>query len=80
MEVDWTALFLPKGAPAAIVGRLHGATVSAMDTPAVREQLVAKGAAIVALDRQSPEHLAAFVRNEIGTWAEPIRASGAIVG
>lgn len=80
MEVDWTASFLPKGAPAVIMGRLHAATVSAMDTRAAREQPEAKGAVIVALDRRSPAHLAAFVRSEIRTWAEPMRASGAIVG
>src|SRR5438067_5907058 len=32
----WSALFLPKGAPAAVVTKLNSATVEAMKTPSVR--------------------------------------------
>jgi tripartite-type tricarboxylate transporter receptor subunit TctC len=40
---SWTAFFLPKGAPAAIVQKLHDAIVQAMDTPAVCDQLQSLG-------------------------------------
>jgi tripartite-type tricarboxylate transporter receptor subunit TctC len=76
---SWTAFFLPKGTPAAIVNKMHDATVAAMDTPAVRDQLQALGSVIVAPDRRSPDYLAGFVKSEIEKWAEPIRASGAIL-
>ncbi len=76
---SWTAVFLPKGTPAAIVDRLHDATVKAMDTPSVREQLQGLGAVIVGPERRSPEYLQRFVQDEIEKWAGPIRASGAIV-
>jgi tripartite-type tricarboxylate transporter receptor subunit TctC len=76
---SWTAFFLPKNTPAAIVRKLHDATVQAMDTPAVRDQLESLGSVIVAPDRRSPDYLAGFVKSEIEKWAGPIRASGAIV-
>jgi len=77
---SWTAIFLPKGTPDAIVAKLHKATVEAMDTPAVREKLQAFGSIIVGPDRRSPAYLAGFVKSEIDKWAEPIRTSGAVIG
>jgi tripartite-type tricarboxylate transporter receptor subunit TctC len=76
---SWTAFFLPKGTPDAIVRKVHDATVATMDTPSVREQLEALGSVIVAPDRRSPDYLAGFVKSEIAKWAEPIRSSGAVV-
>ena len=49
---SWTAFFLPKGAPAAIVQKLHDAIVQAMDTPVVRDQLQSLGSVIVVPDRR----------------------------
>lgn len=75
----WNAVFLPKGAPADIVKKLHDAIVAAMDTPAVKDRLQGLGAMIVAPDRRSPEYLASFVKSEIEKWAAPIKASGVSV-
>ena len=75
----WNALFLPKGAPADVVKKLHDATVAAMDTPAVKDRLQGLGAVIVSPDRRSPEYLGAFVKSEIAKWAAPIKASGVSV-
>ena len=75
----WNALFLPKGAPADVVKKLHDATVAAMDTPAVKERLQGLGAVIVSPDRRSPEYLGSFVKSEIEKWAAPIKASGVSV-
>jgi tripartite-type tricarboxylate transporter receptor subunit TctC len=72
----WNGLFLPKGTPAAIVQRLHDATVAAMNTPAVQERIKEMGGALVASDRRSPEYLQQFVESEIRKWATPIKASG----
>jgi tripartite-type tricarboxylate transporter receptor subunit TctC len=72
----WNALFLPSGAPAGVVTKLHDAAVKAMDTPAVKDRLQGLGASIVAPDRRSPEYLAGFVKSEIAKWAAPIKASG----
>ena len=75
----WNAIFLPKGAPADVVKKLHDAIVTAMDTPAVKERLQGIGAQVVAPDRRSPEYLGSFVKSEIEKWAAPIKASGVSV-
>jgi tripartite-type tricarboxylate transporter receptor subunit TctC len=75
----WNALFLPKGAPDAIVKKLHDVAVETMKTPAVKDRLEALGAIIVPEDRMTPEYLDKFVKSEIEKWAAPIRASGAVI-
>jgi tripartite-type tricarboxylate transporter receptor subunit TctC len=72
----WNAFFLPKGTPAAIIRKLHDATVIAMETPAVQARLREVGATIVAPERRSPEYLKEFVESEIKKWARPIEAAG----
>jgi tripartite-type tricarboxylate transporter receptor subunit TctC len=72
----WNALFLPKGAPDAVVKKLNGAMVEAMKTPAVRQKLEGFGAQVVTDDRATPAYLAEFVMSEIVKWAAPIKASG----
>jgi tripartite-type tricarboxylate transporter receptor subunit TctC len=73
----WNAIFLPKGAPDAVVTKLNAAMVEAMHSPLVRERLAGLGAQIVADERASPAYLARFMKSEIEKWAAPIRASGA---
>jgi tripartite-type tricarboxylate transporter receptor subunit TctC len=75
----WSAVFLPKGAPDALVQKLNGAIVRAMKTPAVRDRLASLGAVMVADDRATPQYLAQFVKSEIAKWAVPIKASGVTI-
>ena len=72
----WNALFLPKGAPEAVVKKLNGAVVQAMHTAVVRDRLGSLGAQIVGDDRATPAYLADFVKSEIAKWEAPIKASG----
>ncbi|HEV2629493.1 MAG TPA: tripartite tricarboxylate transporter substrate binding protein [Pseudolabrys sp.] len=72
----WNAVFLPKGAPPAIVKKLNEAVLAAMHTPAVRERLAGFGAQIVPDDQATPDYLAGFVKSEIVKWRGPIQASG----
>jgi tripartite-type tricarboxylate transporter receptor subunit TctC len=71
----WYALFLPKGTPPAIVGKLHDAAVATMETPSVQARLKDIGATVVTSERRSPEYLQKFVENEIAKWAAPITAA-----
>lgn len=73
---NWCAFFLPKGTPAAVVARLHDATVATVETPAVAATLQRIGASIVAPERRSPDYLREFVGSEVKRWAAPIQASG----
>ena len=75
----WNALFLPKGAPEAIVRRLHDAANEAVDTPQLRARLDSLGVSVVPPERRSTAYLAPFVASEIAKWAGPIKASGATI-
>ncbi len=75
----WNAIYLPKGAPADVVKKLHDAAVEAMNSDSVKERLQSLGAMIVAKDRQSPEYLGKFTADEIKKWEAPIKASGVSV-
>ncbi len=75
----WNAIFLPKGAPQAIVQKLNAAANEAMNTTAVQNRLETLGAVLVAPARRTPEYLRGFVHSEIEKWAAPIKASGVSV-
>lgn len=72
----WTAFFLPRGAPPAVVERLKEVTQSAMDTPAIKNRFLELGVTGVSPERQSPEYLAQFLREEITRWEAPIMDAG----
>ena len=75
----WNAIFLPKGAPEAVVKKLNAAMLEAMHTPAVKQRLEGFGAQVVSDDRATPAYLGSFVKSEIEKWAAPIKASGVSV-
>jgi tripartite-type tricarboxylate transporter receptor subunit TctC len=72
----WFAIFLPRGAPAAIVQKLHAATIATMNLPVVQERLRNIVTSVVVPERRSPEYLQKFVESEIEKWAGPIKAAG----
>ncbi len=72
----WFGIFLPKGAPAPIVRKLHDATVAAMDNPAVQAKLKEIGAELVASERRTPDYLRKFLEGDIEKWATAIKAAG----
>jgi tripartite-type tricarboxylate transporter receptor subunit TctC len=75
----WNAIYLPKGAPADVVKKLHDTAVAAMNSPAVKERLEGLGAMVVAPARQSSDYLTKFTADEIKKWEAPIKASGVSV-
>jgi tripartite-type tricarboxylate transporter receptor subunit TctC len=66
----WYALLAPAGTPPAIIKQLHAATVQALRSPVVADQLVAQGAEPIG---NSPDELRAFLQNEIEVWTKVIR-------
>ncbi len=72
----WSALFLPKGAPADIVKKLNEAAVATVETASVQERLKGLGATVAKKDEQSPQWLGDFVKSEVKKWEAPIKASG----
>jgi tripartite-type tricarboxylate transporter receptor subunit TctC len=72
----WTAFFLPKGAPKAIVDKLNQVTQATMETPTIKKRMLEIGVTGVAPERRSPEYLAKFVEEEIARWEGPIKSGG----
>ena len=70
---SWNGLFAPAKTPAAIIARLHEASVKALALADVREKFAAQGAEAVA---SSPEQFRTYIRAEIDKWGRVIRAAG----
>ena len=66
----WYALLAPARTSPAIIKKLHAATVQALRSPAVTDQLVAQGAEPIG---NSPDELRAFLQNEIDVWTKVIK-------
>jgi tripartite-type tricarboxylate transporter receptor subunit TctC len=76
--VAWTALFFPKGTPAAIVERVNGAVQKAMTDPMIHKRLAEIGADIPAPADRSPQALGKLVKAEVDKWVPLIKAAGVV--
>ena len=75
-SITWFGLFGPKGLDADIVNRLNAAVKAALETPSVRERLVALGNTP---RWESPEQFRATVKSDRAKWAGVVKAVGATV-
>lgn len=66
---SWQAVAAPRGLPADIKARLHGAIAAALTTPDVRDKLLAQGFEIVA---NTPEQFARYQASEFAKWKQLI--------
>ncbi len=74
VQESWGGLWAPAGTPAAIISRLHAATVKAFADPELRTALQAGGAEVEL--SASPEAYAAFMKAETVKWARLIQMAG----
>jgi tripartite-type tricarboxylate transporter receptor subunit TctC len=74
--VAWTALFMPKTTPPAIIERINAAMQKAMDDPAIAKRLAEIGADIPPPAQRSPQALRQLVNAEIDKWVPLIKAAG----
>ena len=72
----WFGFFVPKGTPAAIIKKLHDATATAINTPAVQEQLAATGTFVVPPEHQTTEYFQSIIVPEIEKNGAPLKAAG----
>jgi len=72
----WNGLLAPAGTPAAVVAKLHGETVRALQNPEVRERIATFGFEPVG---NSPADFGEFVKADIARWARVVKESGARV-
>ena len=66
---SWQGIAAPKGLPADVKAKLHGAIVAALNDPAVKPKLLEVGFEIVA---NTPEQFAAFQAAESARWKQLI--------
>jgi len=72
----WFGFFVPKDTPAAIIKKLHDASVAAMESPSVQQQLATNGTYIVSPEKRSTEYFERIIVPEIEKNAAPIKAAG----
>ncbi len=73
---SWFGLLAPAGTPADVVNRIQQETAKALNTPAIKEKLLAQGAIP---SGNTPQQFAALIDAEIKKWAPVVKASGAKV-
>jgi tripartite-type tricarboxylate transporter receptor subunit TctC len=69
----WYGLLAPAGTPAPVVDKLNWAVTKALETPEVRERLLAQGAEPMP---GSPQVFASFMRDEMAKWAPVVKQAG----
>jgi tripartite-type tricarboxylate transporter receptor subunit TctC len=75
----WSALWVPKGTPRAIITKLNAAAVAAMADPVVRTRLDEFGFDVPVREQQTPEALGALHKAEIEKWWPIIKAANIVV-
>ena len=72
--VAWTAFTAPRGVPKAVIDKFHADARRVMQRPELRERVVNLGFTLSV--GKTPEEMARFVRSEIDTYREAIKATG----
>ncbi|HPH15241.1 MAG TPA: tripartite tricarboxylate transporter substrate binding protein [Burkholderiaceae bacterium] len=73
---SWFGLLAPVGTPVDVVNRLQQETAKALNSPAMKEKLLAQGAIP---SGNTPTEFAKLIEAEIKKWAPVVKASGAKV-
>jgi tripartite-type tricarboxylate transporter receptor subunit TctC len=75
----WFGFLAPKNTPAAIVKKLHDASVAAMLTPEVQQLLANNGTYVVPPEQRSTEYFQSIIIPEIEKNGAPLKAAGVSV-
>ena len=70
---NWYGMVATPGTPAAILGKLHAATLEALKSDEVRSKLLPLGAT---LSGNSSAEFAAYITAESGKWADVVKKAG----
>jgi tripartite-type tricarboxylate transporter receptor subunit TctC len=73
---SWFGLLAPAGTPVDVVNRIQQEVAKSLNTPAIKEKLLAQGAIP---GGNSPEEFTKFIDAEHKKWAQVVKASGAKV-
>ena len=69
----WYGLLAPAGTPTPVVDKLNATVMKALESPDVRERLLAQGAEPMP---GSPQAFAGFMRDEMAKWAPVVKQAG----
>ena len=69
----WNAMLAPRAVPRDIIARIHQTLLESLNTPKVKEIMVASGAEAVG---NSPEEFARFLQSEMVKWGKVVKAAG----
>ena len=69
----WYGLLAPRGTPHAVVSKLSATLARALESPAIREKLLAQGVEPVG---GTPQQFSVFLKAETAQWAKVIQQSG----
>jgi tripartite-type tricarboxylate transporter receptor subunit TctC len=72
----WFGFFVPKATPTPIIKKLHEASVAAMETPWVQEQLAKNGTYVVPPEHRSTAYFESIIGPEIEKNAGPLIEAG----
>jgi tripartite-type tricarboxylate transporter receptor subunit TctC len=70
---NWYGLLAPARTPPAVIARLNGAIVAALNDPAIRDKLVQSGAVP---SPTSPAEFSTLLRSELERWGKVVRDKG----
>jgi tripartite-type tricarboxylate transporter receptor subunit TctC len=70
---SWTGVIAPAGTPKDIVARLNSSIRAILETPEVRDRLLAAG---LEPAPNTPEEFSELIRGEIARWAKAIKDAG----
>ena len=71
----WSAVWVPKGTPKAVIAKLNAAVVNTLADPAVSKRMGEMGLQIPPRDKQTPEALGAHQQAEVKKWWPMIKAA-----
>lgn len=70
---SWYGLFAPAGTPQDVIAKLHAESARIINSPEIRERLLAEGAVPAAL---GPREFAVHFRREVEKWGKVVKAAG----
>jgi len=70
----WYGILAPAGTPQPVIDRLHGALVTVVKSPQIKERFDSFGSIPLT---STPQEFAAYIRDELVKWAGVVKASGA---
>ena len=73
---SWFGLLAPAGTPPEVVSRIQQEVAKALNTPAIKEKMLAQGAIP---SGNTPQEFAKLIDSEITKWAQVVKVSGAKV-